>query len=97
MALTPGSAQLPLTPNKQWLYIADPYTDGLIGTSPAAIALQDSLFCYAHAQGYTGIFLYEMRNYISGGSFGTNSFDITFFNSRAYDKGLEVGAVFGGS
>jgi hypothetical protein len=96
MALTPGSAQLPLTPNKQWLYIADPYTDGLIGTSPAAIALQDSLFCYAYAQGYTGIFLYEMSNYISGGSFGTNSFDITFFNGRAYDKGLEVGAVFGG-
>lgn len=95
MPLTPGSAQLPLVPNKQWLYISDPYTDGLV-TGPNALTLQDSLFCYAYAQGYTGVILYEMKNFIGGSGTFTNPFDIFLFIARAAEKGLEVGAAFGG-
>ena len=94
MPLTPGSAQLPLIPNKQWLYISDPYTDGLV-TGPNAAALQESLFCYAYAQGYTGLIMYEMSQFISGGVL-TNSSDWIAFINAAAAKGLEVGAAFGG-
>ena len=97
MPLTPGSSQLPLTPNKQWLYIAHPYTYNILGNT----ANEDSLLCYAYSQGYTGLFLYQMNYYKTGGSSGntfTASASTIFQNfiQKAYTLyNIEVGAAFG--
>ena len=97
MPLIPGTSQLPLTPNKQWLYIAHPYTDNILGNT----ANEDSLLCYAYSQGYTGLFLYQMNYYKNGGYTGntfTASASTIFQNfiQKAYTLyNIEVGAAFG--
>lgn len=93
MAWTPGSSQLPLTPNKQWLYIAHPYTDSILGDA----AKENSLLCYAKAQGYTGLFLYELNYYKATDTTFTTSAKTKFQNFilKAYGYGIEIGGAFG--
>ena len=81
----------PTTPNKQWLYIADPYQDDLIN-DPVKI---QSLLCYTYSQGYTGLVMYEMSNYVSGGVL-TQTTAWSNFIQTFNAKGIDVAAAFGG-
>jgi hypothetical protein len=81
----------PSTPSRSWLYISDPYTDGLLSNA----TLRKELFCYTKAQGYTGFVMYEMAQFISGGVLGPTTDWENFFD-EANSYGIEIAAAFGG-
>lgn len=102
----------PSNAQEKWLYVSGVwdganspvYTDynnilgNQVNANPDAV---DKLLGYAYAQGYTGIFLYNMNRYMSGAVFdttlpGTGANAKTLlraFISRAYDMGIVVGGV----
>lgn len=81
----------PLTPNKQWLYIKQPYTDGLVGDATK----MEQLLCYAYSQGYTGFIMYQMSSYVSGGVL-TQVNDWNIFINYFNSYGIDIAAAFGG-
>lgn len=93
----------PANAQEKWLYVsgiwdgtvAPVYTDynNILGNSVAANQdAVDRLLGYAYAQGYTGLFLYNMNRYMSGASFTViGKAIIRDFMLQARAMGLSVG------
>lgn len=87
----------PSTPTKQWLYVSDAVTAYLgnnttVNWNPTGV---NQLLCYAYAQGYTGLVLYQVgtnSNFYTGGTTfttaGTNK--LRDFLSKATAKNIEI-------
>jgi hypothetical protein len=88
----PWTNPIPSQPGKQWLYISN--TTSILGNTPN----EDSLICWAYAQGYTGIILYQLNTMTGGGNSFVSPYNsqLTAFITKCNSNGLEVGGAFGG-
>lgn len=88
----------PSSPQRQWLYVSDAVTTYLgnnttVNWNPTGVA---TLLCYAYAQGYTGLALYQIdnnTNFYTGGTTLTAAgiAKLQDFIAKAGARNLEVG------
>lgn len=82
----------PALPQDNFLYVANPYTDGLLNDNAAI----QSLVCYAKAQGYNALIMYEMGNWVVGNQLTEQAAWSAFIN-YCNTYGIYVFAAFGGT